>query len=88
MNEYEQMTYLNNEQYIIRMNLKDNTGKLSQNYTNDDITKMRKEEYSFAVKSVAREAEKSIISYSISLVLATIIFFIHWKILKRTQEDL
>ena len=87
MSEYDKMTYINNEQYIIKTNLKDNTGKLSKNYANDNITKMRKEEYSFAIESVSSEAEKSIISYTIALVLSIIIFFMHWKILKKLQED-
>lgn len=87
MSEYDKMTYINNEKYIIKTNLKDNTGKLSKNYTNDDITKMRKEEYIFAIESVSSEAEKSIISYTIALVLSIVIFFMHWKILKKLQED-
>ena len=87
MSEYQKMTYINNEKYILQTNLQDDTGKLRRNYTNDDITKMRKEEYIFTIQSVEREAEKSIISYTIALVLSIVIFFVHWKILKKLQED-
>ena len=83
MSEYQKMTYINNEKYVLSINLKNN---LNTKYTNDKITKMRNEEYSFVIQSVSREAQKSLVSYTISLVLSLIIFFIHWNISKKMKE--
>jgi hypothetical protein len=52
----------------------------------NELTKQRLESFASAIKIEKRESKQSVLRISIILFICTILFFIHWRIAKKTRN--
>ncbi len=51
----------------------------------DELTRQRLERFALALKIEKRENKQSVLRISIILFICTVLFFIHWRIAKKTR---
>ena len=60
--------------------------KSSVNLTEEEKTKQRLASYESAIKAERRDAVQSLIKVMIVLIIDALVFFVHWKLARRSQE--
>jgi hypothetical protein len=57
-----------------------------QKYSEEEITKLREEDYQVALDRVRRDAAQSLLKVFIIILIDIVIFLIHWSIAKKARN--
>lgn len=88
ISEYDKQTYLNNENFIENSYIYSDTGATSKydGYTDEKITQLRENALQAIVDQERHQAIKSIIQSIIVLLIASVLFFVHWRIAQKVRD--
>jgi hypothetical protein len=87
MNSYEYKRYQSNDAYwLSRVDDWRNKEKEMQRPSEDELTKQRTEGYRLAVIAEKRDGYQGITKTAIVILINIVVFFIHWRIAKRSRE--
>lgn len=87
MSSYEYNRHQSNEAYWKSSNNCGNDDKKEQRPADEELTKQRLASYQQSIKSELRDAFQSLIQSVIILIIAVIVFFIHWRVARRSRES-
>jgi len=87
MNSYEYKRYQSNDAYwLSRVEDYRNKEKEMQRPSEDELTKQRTEGYRLAVIAEKRGGYQGITKTAIVILINIVVFFIHWRIARRSRE--
>lgn len=87
MSSYEYNRHQSNEAYWKSSNNCSNDDKKEQRPADEELTKQRLASYQQSIKSELRDAFQSLIQSVIILIIAVIVFLIHWRVARRSRES-
>ncbi len=87
MSSYEYNRHQSNDAYWKSSNNCSNDDKKEQRPADEELTKQRLASYQQSIKSELRDAFQSLIQSVIILIIAVIVFLIHWRVARRSRES-
>jgi len=63
-------------------------GEMREKPSDEKLTKMRNESYEIVLKSEQRNGAQTLVNSVIFFIISTFVFFIHWRIFKKSSKNL